>query len=149
MVTNNVESLVTGPMFKLSALLLQHPQYQLKSMSLENNIRGEIGGNVAPTIGVVQAQAPTGAGGFFGAAPGAGNLSQGRAAAPVSSSTPTMIVTPSAPRSSGTVAPSAPAAVATRPTTVLAPPSGPGSPMSNNFTGPTATTVKIELVQTK
>jgi hypothetical protein len=61
MVTNNTEPLVQSNMFKLAALVLQHPAYKLKSASLVNNVRGEVGGNVASTIGSQALLAPAAA----------------------------------------------------------------------------------------
>jgi len=61
MVTNNFEPLVQSSMFKLAAVVLQHPLFKLKAASLQNNTKGEVGGNVAPTIGTNQLLAPAAA----------------------------------------------------------------------------------------
>jgi hypothetical protein len=45
MVSNHVDGVVQSAKFRLVSLLLQHPAYQLPSMTRQNNTRGEIGGN--------------------------------------------------------------------------------------------------------
>jgi hypothetical protein len=57
MVTNNTEPLIQSQMFKLAAIVLQHPSYKLKSLTLVNNSRGDIDGNVANTFVQVAASA--------------------------------------------------------------------------------------------
>ena len=60
MMTNNTDPLIQSQMFKLAAIALQHPSYKLKSLTLANNMRGEIGGNKSSAIGTI-ASAPAAA----------------------------------------------------------------------------------------
>ena len=82
MVTNNTEPLIQSQMFKLAAIALQHPSYKLKSITLANNTRGEIGGNKPSVIG---AAAPTAVSGPVARLPAraAESFSLGPAASPV------------------------------------------------------------------
>jgi len=131
MVTNNVEALVTGPMFKLAAIVLQHPSYKLKSMTFVNNVRGEIGGNQPSTIGQ-NASSSAAATGGFGSAPSQNLSGSGR-------NSPVVGANRGTPRGSGAVTPNPVANPSPRPS-VLVPPSATGTPRSlnNNFTNPTA-----------
>ena len=44
-------ALIQSHMFKLAAIVLQHPSYRLKSLTMANNSRGEIDGNKSSGLG--------------------------------------------------------------------------------------------------